>query len=100
MAPFVKSPSYWAKPVPGIPGPRVFEPPTIDEDDRSLEFRASEAPVPDWTEGQTMVVRKKHADFPNAAQAMAWFKEQHGRVLQNLSDARWYAARVYRPKGP
>ncbi len=97
--------SYRAPKFPGIPGPYVARPPTVDDDEVVVAERAQAGgwdPVPDWTAEATQIVRIRRVrdetgkDLVNGQEAMARFKAAHGQVLQNLSDARWWAARVWR----
>lgn len=53
-------------------------------------------PIPDWLPEDTMIVRVPAARFERAQDAMAWFKETYGRVLQNCSTVRFWAARVHK----
>jgi hypothetical protein len=82
-----KRPIYlypWLVPVPGIPGPYMFEPPTCDEVEWQLIYRVKTEPeVPDWTPETTRVVRRPAEEF-----------------FQNLSTRRYWAARVSRVPSP
>lgn len=90
----------WRKAVRGIPGPFVFTPPNMDEEEGLLWKRANEGadPIPDWIPEQTIIDRVPASRFNRAEDAMDYFLARHGRVLQNLSDCRWWAARVYRTR--
>lgn len=60
-------------------------------------------PVPDWNEETTMIVRIRRTFDEEgrgtgltAFEAFEKFRAEHGHIYQNLSDARWWAARVRR----
>lgn len=89
---------HWRKQVPGIPGPYVYEPPCMDDDEAQVRLRAEEAPIPDWTEEGTMIVHEPIARFRSAAEAMGHFSRLHGRLYQNLTCSRFWAARVKRTR--
>lgn len=83
---------------PGIPGPFVARPPTVDDDELEVSRKALEGgwdPVPDWLPETTRIVRVRRREGLDGAEVMAGFKAKYGRILQNLSDVRWWAARVY-----
>lgn len=76
-----------------IPGPYVPEPPNYWDDEEEVR-RKSEEPPPAWTEETTQIVRRPKDHFVKAADAMRYFHDRYGWVFQNLSTARWWAARV------
>lgn len=85
---------HWRAKVPGVPGPYVYEPPTMDDDEAKVYKNADAEPIPDWTEEDTMIVHEPTIRFRTAHEAMAFFAARHGRIFQNLSTVKWWAARV------
>jgi hypothetical protein len=78
----------------------MFEPPTCDETEWQLIYRVKNEELPDWNEDTTRVIRRPAEDFKNSREAMAYFKKAHGRIFQNLSTRRYWAARVARVPSP
>ena len=83
----------------------------MDDEDHAVAMKAEAGLVPDWTEEGTMIVRiarpnNLHLEpgqepvrdqFGSPKNAMRHFEAKYGRVYQNLSTARFWAARVRRP---
>ena len=66
--------------------------PTIDtppDPDRPLAYR-------DWSPETTRIALVPLAHYETWEEALVYFEHRYGRVFQNCSTARWWAARVAR----
>src|SRR5512134_315668 len=77
-----------------IPGPHIIEVPTLDYTDEDLEKLAETGVYPDWTPENSEIVRSHWTTFNSKDEAMEYFETQYGHVYQDLSTAKWWAARV------
>lgn len=82
-----------ARAVPGIPGPHTVAVPTCDDSEAEVLTKVETGVYPDWTEAETRVVRLPAVFFTDGVAAMTYFARVHGHVFQNLSTARFWAAR-------
>lgn len=80
-----------------IPGPHIAPVPHIDDPELPTE---DSDPLPDWTKENSEVVRAHWTAFTTKAEAMEYFRRQYGHIYQDLSTAKWWAARVPKRKVP
>lgn len=85
-------PDYPGEPV--LPSPRPTAPPDIDHppgDGARREY-------PDWTPETTRIALAPRAHHEDWESARAYFEHRYGRVFEDCSTAKWWAARVPRAK--